>query len=205
MTTELVAAAAPYPAQLTAPGTADAPWRAAARRRRAAAGRDAPGDPRRPRRPARPHDRRDRRRRRPLPAHVGAAVDRRRSRAASSRARSTRAGSISRSGDVVQMPTTGGLDADGHYHPTWSPAGREPKVDPPGLKAEARRLTRVRRFRYFPLRIVDGRIEVRAAGLTQRRGTFTPGVRTGRPERPSCTLCSCHAQTCRYGTHRDQE
>jgi 3-phenylpropionate/trans-cinnamate dioxygenase ferredoxin component len=63
-------------------------------------------------------------------------------------------------GDVVQMPTTGGLDADGNYHPTWSPAGREPKVDPPGLKAEARRLTRVRRLRYYPLRIVDGRIEV---------------------------------------------
>ena len=66
-----------------------------------------------------------------------------------------------RSGDVVQMPTTGGLDADGHYHPTWSQVGREPKVDPPGLKAEARRLTRVGRFRYFPLRIVDGKIEVR--------------------------------------------
>jgi nitrite reductase/ring-hydroxylating ferredoxin subunit len=63
-------------------------------------------------------------------------------------------------GEPVQMPTTGGLDPDGIYRPTWSPAGREPKVDPPGLKAEARRLTRVRRFRYFPLRIVDGRIEV---------------------------------------------
>jgi nitrite reductase/ring-hydroxylating ferredoxin subunit len=64
------------------------------------------------------------------------------------------------SGDIVQMPTTGGLDADDTYHPTWSPAGREPKVDPPGLKAEARRLTRVRRLRYYPVRIVDGRIEV---------------------------------------------
>ncbi len=64
------------------------------------------------------------------------------------------------SGDVVQMPTTGGLDPDGTYHPTWSPAGREPKVDPPGLKAEARRLTRVRRLRYYPVRIVDARIEV---------------------------------------------
>ena len=31
------------------------------------------------------------------------------------------------SGDTVQMPTTGGLDADGAYHPTWSPAGREPR------------------------------------------------------------------------------
>lgn len=64
------------------------------------------------------------------------------------------------SGETVQMPTTGGLDADGNYHPTWSPAGREPKVDPPGLKAEARRLTRVRRLRYYPVRIVDERIEV---------------------------------------------
>jgi 3-phenylpropionate/trans-cinnamate dioxygenase ferredoxin component len=64
------------------------------------------------------------------------------------------------SGDPVQMPTTGGLHPDGRYHPTWSPAGREAKVDPPGKKAEARRLTRVRRFRYYPVRIVDGRIEV---------------------------------------------
>jgi nitrite reductase/ring-hydroxylating ferredoxin subunit len=63
-------------------------------------------------------------------------------------------------GMTVQMPTTGGLDADGTYHPTWSPAGRDPKTDPPGKKAEARRLTRVRRLRYYPLRIVDGRIEI---------------------------------------------
>ena len=63
-------------------------------------------------------------------------------------------------GETVQMPTTGGLDADGRYHPTWSPAGREAKVDPPGKKAEARRFTRVRRLRYYPVRIVDGRIEV---------------------------------------------
>jgi nitrite reductase/ring-hydroxylating ferredoxin subunit len=63
-------------------------------------------------------------------------------------------------GDTVQMPTTGGLDADGIYHPTWSPAGREAKVDPPGKKAEARRLTRVRRLRYYPVRIEDGWIEV---------------------------------------------
>ena len=63
-------------------------------------------------------------------------------------------------GDPAQMPTTGGLDPDGVYHPTWSPAGRAPKVDPPGTKAEARRLTRVRRFRYYPVRIVDDRIEV---------------------------------------------
>jgi 3-phenylpropionate/trans-cinnamate dioxygenase ferredoxin component len=64
------------------------------------------------------------------------------------------------SGEPVQMPTTGGLDPDGRYHPTWSPLGREAKVDPPGLKAEARRLTRVRRIRYYPVRIDGGRIEV---------------------------------------------
>ena len=64
------------------------------------------------------------------------------------------------SGDVVRMPTTGGLDPDGIYHPTWSPSGGEPKIDPPGLKSEARRLTRVRRFRYYPVRLTDGVIEV---------------------------------------------
>jgi len=63
------------------------------------------------------------------------------------------------SGNPVRMPTTGGLDPEGVYHPTWSPSGAPPKVDPPGLKAEARRLTRVRRFRYYPVRIVDGVIE----------------------------------------------
>ena len=64
------------------------------------------------------------------------------------------------SGDPAQMPTTGGMDPDGVYHPTWSPAGKDPKVDPPGKKAEARRLTRVRRFRYYPVRVHDGAIEV---------------------------------------------
>ncbi|MGH2477152.1 MAG: Rieske (2Fe-2S) protein [Candidatus Limnocylindrales bacterium] len=63
-------------------------------------------------------------------------------------------------GDTVRMPTTGGIDADGVYHPTWSPAGRDPKVDPPGKKAEARRLTRVRRLRYYPVRITGDTIEV---------------------------------------------
>ena len=65
------------------------------------------------------------------------------------------------SGETVQMPTTGGLRPDGTYEPTWSPPGREPKEDPPGKKAEARRLTRVRRFRYYPVRVGgDGTIEV---------------------------------------------
>ena len=60
----------------------------------------------------------------------------------------------------TRMPTTGGLDADGEYHPTWSPPGKEPKPDPPGIKSEARRLTRVRRIRYYPVRVVDGAIEL---------------------------------------------
>jgi len=63
-------------------------------------------------------------------------------------------------GDPTRMPTTGGLDADGEYHPTWSPPGKDPKPDPPGVKAEARRLTRVRRIRYYPIRIRDGMLEV---------------------------------------------
>jgi 3-phenylpropionate/trans-cinnamate dioxygenase ferredoxin component len=63
-------------------------------------------------------------------------------------------------GDVERMPTTGGLMPDGTYVPPWTPEGREPKLDPPGIKAEARKLTRIRRFRYFPVRIVAGTIEV---------------------------------------------
>jgi 3-phenylpropionate/trans-cinnamate dioxygenase ferredoxin subunit len=65
------------------------------------------------------------------------------------------------SGDVVQMPTTGGLLPDGTYVPPWTPPGREPKEDPPGKKSEARRLTRVRRLRYYPVRVTpEGGIEV---------------------------------------------
>jgi nitrite reductase/ring-hydroxylating ferredoxin subunit len=64
------------------------------------------------------------------------------------------------SGDPVQMPTTGGLDPDGVYHHTWSPPGSDPKPEPPGKKAEARKLTRVRRFRYFPVRVAGGMVEV---------------------------------------------
>lgn len=63
-------------------------------------------------------------------------------------------------GDVDRMPTTGGLLPDGTYVPVWTPEGKEPKPDPPGLKAEARRFTRVRRLRYYPIRVVAGRIEV---------------------------------------------
>ena len=63
-------------------------------------------------------------------------------------------------GDPERMPTTGGLLPDGTYVPPWTPEGREPKLDPPGIKAEARRLTRIQRFRYYPVRVVAGMIEV---------------------------------------------
>ncbi len=65
-----------------------------------------------------------------------------------------------RTGATTRMPTTGGLDAEGEYHPVWTPEGRDPKPDPPGVKAEARRLTRVRRIRYYPVRVVGDTIEV---------------------------------------------
>jgi nitrite reductase/ring-hydroxylating ferredoxin subunit len=67
-----------------------------------------------------------------------------------------------RDGEVATFPTTGGLEADGEYRPTWAPAGATPKapLDPDDPKARARALTRVRRLRYYPLRIRDGMIEV---------------------------------------------
>jgi len=68
-------------------------------------------------------------------------------------------------GEPVQMPTTGGLRPDGTVHPVWTPPGRTPKVDTPGVKVEARRLTRVMRFRYFPVRIEDGVIAVAVPGV----------------------------------------
>ncbi len=50
---------------------------------------------------------------------------------------------------------------DGTAVPAWTPPGREERPDPPGKKSDARRLTRVRRFRYYPLRVTaDGLIEV---------------------------------------------
>ena len=63
-------------------------------------------------------------------------------------------------GDPTQMPTMGGLWPDGSYSAPWSPGGSVPKADLPGVRSEARRITRVRRLRYYPVRIVDGRIEV---------------------------------------------
>jgi RimJ/RimL family protein N-acetyltransferase/nitrite reductase/ring-hydroxylating ferredoxin subunit len=62
-------------------------------------------------------------------------------------------------GETVQMPTTGGLDADGDYHSPWSPRGTPAKPEPASKKLEARRLTRVRRLRYYPARIRGGRLE----------------------------------------------
>jgi 3-phenylpropionate/trans-cinnamate dioxygenase ferredoxin subunit len=67
-------------------------------------------------------------------------------------------------GNVERMPTTGGLLPDGTYVPVWTPEGKDPKPDPPGLKAEARRLTRVMRFRYYPVRINGDAIEVALPG-----------------------------------------
>ena len=67
-------------------------------------------------------------------------------------------------GDTVQFPTTGGLDADGNYRPPWSPAGSPPKPEPTDVKARARAQTRVRRLRYYPLRVRDGIIEARLPG-----------------------------------------
>jgi hypothetical protein len=40
------------------------------------------------------------------------------------------------------------------------PEGAEPKEPPTDLKARARALTRVRRLRYFPVRIEGGHVEV---------------------------------------------
>lgn len=64
-------------------------------------------------------------------------------------------------GGTVQFPTTGGLDADGGYHPPWSPASTPDKPEPTDIKARARAATRIRRLRYYPLRLRDGIIEAR--------------------------------------------
>jgi nitrite reductase/ring-hydroxylating ferredoxin subunit len=68
------------------------------------------------------------------------------------------------SGEVVQFPTTGGLDADGGYHAPWAPPGGPGRAEPTDLKARARSLTRVRRIRYYPLRVSDGVIKARLPG-----------------------------------------
>jgi len=73
------------------------------------------------------------------------------------------------SGDAIVMPTTGCLLPDGTSVPVWTPDGQPPKVDVPGPKTEARRLTRVRRFSYYPLRIRDGRVEIRVPSEVSAR------------------------------------
>jgi nitrite reductase/ring-hydroxylating ferredoxin subunit len=70
-----------------------------------------------------------------------------------------------RTGGVVQFPTTGGLDADGGYHPPWTPPGAPPKPEPSDLKGRARAATRVRRLRYYPVRIREGIVEARLPAL----------------------------------------
>ena len=62
-----------------------------------------------------------------------------------------------RTGQTVTFPTTGGLDADGEYRPTWTPPGTEPKPQPSDAKATARALTRTRLLRYYPVRIREDR------------------------------------------------
>jgi nitrite reductase/ring-hydroxylating ferredoxin subunit len=68
------------------------------------------------------------------------------------------------SGAVVQFPTTGGLDADGVAHAPWQPAGAPERTEPADLKARARAATRVRRIRYYPLRLNGAMIEARLPG-----------------------------------------
>lgn len=67
-----------------------------------------------------------------------------------------------RTGESVTFPTTGGLDADGAYHPTWAPADQaaKPPLQASDPKAQARALTRVQRIRYLPLRIRDDVVEI---------------------------------------------
>ena len=72
-----------------------------------------------------------------------------------------------RSGNVVQMPTTGGLEPDGGYHPTWTPGGRDPRSTRPARRPR-RGPSPVRRFRYFPVRIRDGMIEVALPRTAER-------------------------------------
>lgn len=63
-------------------------------------------------------------------------------------------------GETVQYPTTGGLGADGGYHQPWQPPDRPPRPEPTDLKAQARAATRIRRLRYYPLRVVGDAVEV---------------------------------------------
>lgn len=63
-------------------------------------------------------------------------------------------------GETVRFPTTGGLDADGAYHPPWTPPDLPARPEPTDTKARARASTRVRRLRYYPVRLNGDSIEV---------------------------------------------
>lgn len=67
-------------------------------------------------------------------------------------------------GEVIRFPTTGGLDADGNYHPPWTPPDVPLKPEPTDLKARARASTRVRRMRFYPVRLSGHVIEARLPG-----------------------------------------
>jgi len=69
-----------------------------------------------------------------------------------------------RTGGTVRFPTTGGLDPDGGYHPPWAPPGAPAKPEPSDDKARARAATRVRRLRYYPVRVRGDAIEVAIPG-----------------------------------------
>lgn len=74
-------------------------------------------------------------------------------------------------GNVVQFPTTGGLDADGGYHPPWTPNDLPLMSDPTDMKARARAQTRIRRLRYYPVRVRGEMVE---AQLPQGLGEQSP-------------------------------
>jgi 3-phenylpropionate/trans-cinnamate dioxygenase ferredoxin subunit len=67
-------------------------------------------------------------------------------------------------GATLRFPTTGGLDADGAYRPSWQPEGSTAKPEPSDTKARARAMTRTRRLRYYPLRVRNGNVEVALPG-----------------------------------------
>ena len=64
------------------------------------------------------------------------------------------------SGDVVQFPSTGGLDADGVYHPTWQSPGSPPEARADRREGHGPRRDARPTLRHYPLRVRDGVIEV---------------------------------------------
>jgi nitrite reductase/ring-hydroxylating ferredoxin subunit len=63
-------------------------------------------------------------------------------------------------GDPVALPTTGCLDPDGRQIEAYLAPGARPRPPTTELKAIARATTRVRRLRYYPLRIRNEAIEI---------------------------------------------